>query len=139
MHERVGHTLLGQGSKQPQHIGNTLSSVRGGGDQGDVASHRLVLEEQLGVETLLGESQLGSLKTGAELVLNTLVLHVQTVLETVVVNLLPAVQTIDLVQSDDEGCFAISKQSQRFQGLCFQAMLIRNEGLDAQKRAIALP
>jgi translation initiation factor IF-2 len=49
----LSNGVLREGDRQ--HVRHTLSGVGGGGNERDVARHRLVLEEQLGVETLLGE------------------------------------------------------------------------------------
>ncbi|GKT50196.1 uncharacterized protein ColSpa_10378 [Colletotrichum spaethianum] len=122
VHEGSDHALLGELDDELQHVGDTLTSVGGGGDEGNVLRHGLVLVEKLGVEALLGKGKLGLLQTVLELVLDTSGLQGQTLLETVVVDLLPAVQTIDFVESNNEGSLPLTEHSHRLQGLRLEAV-----------------
>ncbi|ROW05672.1 hypothetical protein VMCG_05275 [Cytospora schulzeri] len=117
VHERAHHPLLGKLHNELEHVWDTLTSVGRCGDQGHVFGHGLVLVEELGVETLLGESDLGLVQTVLELVLHSLALQRQTLLEAVVVNLLPAVKTIDLVEGNDEGSLSVTEQLHRLESL----------------------
>ena len=135
VHERANHALLGELNDELQHVGDTLAGVGGGGDQGDVFGHGLVLVEKLRVETLLGESELGLVETVLELVLDSLVLESQRLLEAVVLDLLPAVKTIDLVESDDEGGLPVTEELHGLESLGLETVHdIDNQDGDVAKR-----
>lgn len=91
-------------------------------DQGHVFRRVLILIEKLGVETLFGEREDGFLETVLELVLHRLLLFIKRVTEPIVGHWVPAIKTIDLVQSDNEGSLSVTEQPNRLQSLRFQAV-----------------
>ncbi|KAI6776081.1 hypothetical protein HG530_000026 [Fusarium avenaceum] len=68
------------------------------------------------------ETDLCLFETGLEFVADGLALKGQTVLESVIGDLLPAVQTIDLVEGDNEGSFAVSQHLHGLEGLGFETV-----------------
>lgn len=123
VHEVVGHALLGELDEEHEQVGYTLARVRRGRDERDVFRKVLVVVVRHGVETLLGEGDDGLVEALLELALDGALLLGERLAEAAIPHRVPAVQSVDLVERDDERRPAFAEQSDRFERLRLEAVL----------------
>ena len=123
VHEVVGHALLRELDEQHEQVGNTLAGVSRSRHERDVFREVLVVVIRDGVETLLGKGDDRLVQTVLELALDRALLLRKSLPETAVLHRLPAVQPIDLVESDDEWRLALAEEADRLERLRFEAVL----------------
>jgi hypothetical protein len=124
VHEALSHALLSELDDEHQHVGNTLTGVSRCRDERDVLREVLVLVVRKGVESLLGEGEDRVGETLFVFVLDGLLLLRERVLETVVLDGLPTVETIDLVERDDEGGLTLAEETEGLEGLRLETVLL---------------
>lgn len=104
----------------------TLTSVSRGRNQRDDSTEILVLVVRQRIQSLLSESENGSIQSLLVLSSNRFLLRCERGFESTVGNRFPAVETIDLVERYDEGSLSVSKQSERFERLRLESVLIHS-------------
>lgn len=123
VHEVVGHALLRELDEQHEQVGDTLAGVSRSRHERDVFREVLVVVVRDGVEPLLGKGDDRLVQAVLELALDRALLLRERLPETAVLHRLPAVQSIDLVEGDDERRLALAEETDRLERLRFEAVL----------------
>lgn len=138
VHQPIAHALLGKVDEEHDHVGHTLSRNRRGRDDGDITREVLVVVVEAGVQTLLGEGNDDLLGHVLELALDGPLLRGERAAEVVVGYGLPAVDTVDLVESNDERRLPVPEQTQRLQSLWLKTVLQKPHEHQPKSREEAL-